>query len=109
MKEIQESLRLPTHRLKQDEPARWNSHTIHATEHLRAKNALGAYATEHSITQLTSNQLDLITKTVKALSPIEEITNSISTDEASASVIIPFIRACRGPSKIRVMIMVLEQ
>ena len=93
LKEIQESLRLPTHRLKQDEPTRWNSTQYMLQSILEQKMALGAYATEHSITQLTSNQLDLITKTVKVLSPIEEITNSISTDEASASVIIPFIRA----------------
>ena len=47
------------------------------------------------ISQLTSNQLDLVNKVISALSPIEEITRSISTDAASVSLIIPFIRVLR--------------
>ena len=54
--------------------------------------ALAAYVTECNISQLTSNQLDLVNKVIPALSPIEEITRSISTDAASISLIIPFIR-----------------
>ena len=55
--------------------------------------ALGAYmyATEHSIQHLTPNQIDLANKVIAVLSPIEEITKSISTDTTSSSVIIPFI------------------
>ena len=93
LKEIQESLGLPIHRLKQDEPTRWNSTLYMLRSILEQKMALGAYSTGHSITQLTSNQLDIISKVVAILSPIEEITNSISTAEASVSLIIPFIRA----------------
>ena len=59
------------------------------------KMALAAYVTECNISQLTSNQLDLVNKVIPALSPIEEITRSISTDAASISLIIPFIRVLR--------------
>ena len=56
--------------------------------------ALAAYATEYAIPQLhvTPNQLDLTSKVIAALHPIEEITKSVSADAASASLIIPFIR-----------------
>ena len=47
------------------------------------------------ISQLTSNQLDIINKVITVLTPVEEITQSISSDASSASVIIPFIRALR--------------
>ena len=54
-----------------------------------------AHTIEHmaSIVHLTSNQLDHINKGSTALSPFEEITKSISTDQSSASLITPFIRA----------------
>ena len=49
---------------------------------------------------LTPYQLDLIGKVIAVLNPIEEITKSISTDAASVSLIIPFIRALRRTLKI---------
>ena len=63
---------------------------------IEQKVALAAYATEYSIVQLTSHQLELATKVVSALSPIEEVTKSISADAASISVVLPFVRI---PSK----------
>ena len=54
--------------------------------------AIAAYASEYSIDQLSANQMDLMNKTMNALSPIEEVTKSISADAASISVIISFIR-----------------
>ena len=45
-----------------------------------------------SIVHLTSNQLDPINKASTALSPFEEITKSISTDQSSPSLKTPFIR-----------------
>ncbi len=54
--------------------------------------ALAAYATEYNIAQLSSNQVSLASKLVKVLTPIEEITKSISTSAASVSVIIPYVR-----------------
>ena len=56
------------------------------------KMALAAYSSEYGITQLSSHQLDLVNKIISALSPVEEITKSISAKAASVSAIIPFIR-----------------
>lgn len=97
LKEIQQNLGLAQHRLKQDEPTRWNS-TLYMLQMIKEqKMALAAYATEYAIPQLTPNQLDLTSKIITALHPIEEITKSVSTDAASASLIIPFIQTlCRS-------------
>ena len=55
--------------------------------------ALAAYCTETgSIQQLTPHQLELMRKCVDVLSPIEEITRSISSDLASISIVIPYIK-----------------
>ena len=89
---IQENLGLPQHRLIQDEPTRWNSSLYMLQRILEQKMAFAAYATEHMIIQLNSYQLELVAKIVAALSPIEEVTKSISTDAASISVVLPFVR-----------------
>ena len=94
LKEIQKNLGLAQHRLKQDKPTWWNS-TLYMLQTIKEqKMALAAYATEYAIPQLhvTPNQLDLTSKVIAALHPIEEITKSVSADAASASLIIPFIR-----------------
>ncbi len=97
LKQIQQSLSLPVHHLKQDEPTRWNSTLYMLMSVQEQKMALGAYCSDHghSISQLTANQLDIVNKAIVVLNPIEEITKSISTEQASASLIIPFIRALR--------------
>jgi len=92
LREIQESLNLPQHRLIQDEPTRWNSSLYMMQRILEQKAALAVYATEKSVIQLTSHQLDLAAKVVAVLSPIEEVTKSISADAAAISVIIPFVK-----------------
>ena len=95
LKEIQANLGIPQHHLKQDVPTRWNS-TLYMLQSVQEqKMALAAYSTEHDIPQLTSNQLDIINKVITVLTPVEEITQSISSDASSASVIIPFTRALR--------------
>ncbi len=38
LKQIQQSLNLPVHHLKQDEPTRWNFYSLHAGECARAEN-----------------------------------------------------------------------
>ena len=40
-------------------------------------------------------QMELISKIIKVLTPVGEITQSISSEVSSASVIIPFIRPLR--------------
>ena len=89
---IQQILGLPQHHLVEDELTRWNSSLYMLQRILEQKMSLAAYATEHSIVQLTSYQLELVTKIVAALSPIEEVTKSISADVASISVVLPFVR-----------------
>ena len=55
-----------------------------------------------SIVHLTSNQLDLINKAIPILSPFEEITKSISTDQSSPSLIAPFIRGFQNKGDMEV-------
>ena len=92
LREIQKNLSLPQHRLKQDEPTRWNSTLYMLQSITEQKMALAAYSSEYDIAQLSSYQLDLVNKIISTLTPIEEITKSISTNAASVSAIIPFIR-----------------
>ena len=54
--------------------------------------ALVAYATESDIPILSATQLDLVEKIIAALLCIDELTNSVSADSASVSVIIPFVK-----------------
>ena len=54
---------------------------------------LASYCAESGTTQqLTPYQLELMKKGVDILSPIEEITDSISADLASISIVNPYIR-----------------
>ncbi|XP_003389647.1 PREDICTED: zinc finger BED domain-containing protein 4-like [Amphimedon queenslandica] len=96
LKEIQSSLCLPQQRLKQDVSTRWNS-TLHMLQSIIAqKVVLAAYNTESDdIPQLSSHQLDIIDKIITVLKPVDDITKSISSEKASVSIIIPYIRALR--------------
>ena len=91
LRHIQENLSLPQHKLKQDEPTRWNSTLYMLQSIAEQKMALAAYSSENDIEQLSSYQLDLVNKIISALTPIEEVTKSISANAASVSAIIPFI------------------
>ena len=54
---------------------------------------LAAYAAENSgVQQLSSHQLDVMKRVIEILSPVEEITRSISADLAVISIVIPYIR-----------------
>lgn len=90
LKRIQQSLDIPQHKLKQDITTRWNS-TFYMLKSIQEQKM--ALAAENSgIQQLSSNQLDLLRKCIEILSPVEEVTRSISADLASISVIIPYVR-----------------
>ena len=94
LNEIQDKLSMDKHRLVQDEPTRWNSSLYMLQSIYTQKMALAAYATEYdSINMLTTHQLELVRKIIAVLEPVEEITKLISTDAASASVLIPLLRA----------------
>jgi len=59
---------------------------------LEQKMALAAYAAENDIPQLTANQLEIARKMVLILSTVEEITQAISKQTATLSMVIPMIR-----------------
>ena len=57
------------------------------------KMELAAYAAECSdIPQLSAHQLSIIDKVIKLLRSIKDITQTISSDNASASLVIPYVR-----------------
>ena len=89
---IQENLGLPQHTLKQDVSTRWNSTLYMIQSILEQKMALAAYAAENDIPQLTANQLEIARKLTLVLAPIEEITQAISKQTATLSMVIPFVR-----------------
>ena len=92
LREIQQSLGLAQHRLKQDQTTRWNSTFYMLQTIVEQKMALAAYATQFPIPVLSAHQLALATKVVAALGLIEEVTQSVSSDTASIPVVIPILR-----------------
>ena len=90
--QIQENLDLSKHKLIQDVSTRWNSTLYMVESILEQKMALAAYAAENNIAQLTPMQLEIARRMVLVLSPVEEITQSISKETATLSVVIPNIR-----------------
>ena len=93
LKDIQQSLAIPNHRLKQDEVTRWNSSLEMLKSIVEQKMALAAYGSDGTIPVLSACQLDTANKVIDVLTPIEEITKNISADDSSISVIIPLVRA----------------
>ena len=83
---------MPQHRLKQDEPNRWNSSLYMLQSIVEQKMAIAAYGSENDIMVLTQTQLDLANKVIKVLEPIKEITKSVSEQLACISVVIQLIR-----------------
>ena len=92
LRSIQERLEVPQHRLQQDVCTRWNSSLYMVKSVIEQKMSLAAYATETGIVTLSPTQLDLAEKIIAALSPVEELTKSISADCTSVSLIIPFVK-----------------
>ena len=93
---IQQSLGIPQHKLKQEVATRWNSTLYMYQSILEQKMALAAFSAENgSIQQLSAHQLGLVKKCVDILSPIEEVTCSISAELASISIVIPYIRVLK--------------
>ena len=93
LKDIQQSLGIPNHRLKQDEVTRWNSSLEMLKSIVEQKMALAAYGSDGAIPVLSAYQLDIANKVINVLTPVEEITKNISSDTAPISVIIPLVRA----------------
>ena len=93
LRKIQKNLKLPQHRLKQDEPMRWNSTLYMIQSIVEQKVAIAAYAADGAIPQLTAYQFDLAENVISTLNPIEEITRAVSYETACISVVIPIVRA----------------
>ena len=93
LKDIQKNLSLPQHNLKQDEPTRWNSSLYMIQSVVEQKMAIAAYGADGSIPVLSASQLDIATKVINTLTPIEEITRNISAEADSISQVIPLVRA----------------
>ena len=94
LKAIQLDLGLPQYCFKQDVAIRWNSTLYMLQSILSQKVALAAYSTEKDeIQHLSSHQLEIIQKVITVLKPVEDITQSISSEKA---IIIPYIRAPRS-------------
>ena len=58
---------------------------------LEQKAALAAYAADNNIQHLTANQLEMARRMVLVLSPVVEITQAISKETATLSIVIPHI------------------
>ena len=74
----------------------WNATVYMLQSILSQKVALAAYSTEkYEIQHLSSHQLEIIQKVITVLKPVEDIIQSISSEKASVSIIIPYVRALR--------------
>ena len=94
LKAIQLDLGLPQYCFKQDVAIRWNSTLYMLQSILSQKVAFAAYCTEKDeIQHLSSHQLEIIEKKRTVLKPVEDTNQSISSEKASVSIIIPYIRA----------------
>ncbi len=95
LKDIQTTLGIPHHRFKQDVITRWNSTLYMLQSIIAQKMALAAYNTENDdIPQLSIHQLEIMDKVIIVLKPVEDI-QSISSEAAAISIVIPFVKALK--------------
>ena len=95
LRQIQQQLDISEHKLKQDEPTRWNSTLYMLQSVVKQRMSLAAYGSDRSIPVLTATQLDIANKVINVLSPVEEITKGISKDTTCILMIIPSVRGLR--------------
>lgn len=81
-------------RLQQDVLTRWNSTVCMLQRLHEQKHALSAYVADSDLPSMfTGSQWKLVENMISLLGPFEEITQRISSSYASASYVIPSIRA----------------
>lgn len=91
LKTIQESLKLPVHKMIQDIVTRWNS-TYYMLERLyEQRKAVTMYAAEHDIPTLTVYSWGIVENIIRVLKPFEEITKQARSDEELISFVIPAV------------------
>ena len=65
---------------------------VYVTFCFRTEDGSCCIAAENEIPQLTANQLEIARKIVLVLIPVEEVTQAISKQTATLSIVIPLIR-----------------
>lgn len=89
---VQTGLGMPTKRLIQDVPTRWNSTFYMTASLLEQKSALSLYAADHQLpATLTASDWTLLEKINTILAPFEEITKQISFATSTVSEVIPSV------------------
>lgn len=92
--ELQVQLGQPQKRLQQDIATRWNSSFYMLQSLVEQKRTISAYAAEYELPcTLTNNQWKLAENMMVLLAPFEELTQQISSSNASASDVIPSVKA----------------
>lgn len=89
---VQLDLSMKPKKLIQDISTRWNSTFYMLERLLELKRPLCVYAAENDIPNLCTNQWQLLESVVKLLSPFEEITRLMSSNESVISEVIPSIK-----------------
>lgn len=96
LKNIQENLKLPTHKLIQDITTRWNS-TFYMLERLyEQRQAVTAYASEYDIPTLAAYEWSLVENILRVLQPFEEITKEASAEKEIISYVIPAVATLKS-------------
>ena len=67
LRQIQQQLDISEHKLKQDEPTRWNSTLYMLQSVVEQRMSLAAYGSDRSIPVLTATQLDIANKVINVL------------------------------------------
>jgi len=91
LKNIQENLKLPIHKLIQDVTTRWNSTFYMLSRLHEQRQAVTAYAAEKDIPSLTAMQWNMVENVIRVLQPFEEITKIASSDCETIGYVIPAI------------------
>lgn len=92
---LQSRMNMPTKKLVQDVPTRWNSSFAMLQSLLEQKQVLGAYAAEHDIPTLNVQQWTLVNNIIDTLGPFDDVTKEVSDRKTSAAVILPMLTMLR--------------
>ncbi|XP_025266719.1 zinc finger BED domain-containing protein 4-like [Camponotus floridanus] len=91
LKNIQESLKLPVHKLIQDVSTRWNATFYMLSRLHEQRQAVTAYAAEKDIPSLSAIQWNMVENVIRVLQPFEEMTKIASSDFETIGYVIPAI------------------
>lgn len=91
LRNIQENLKLPIHKLIQDITTRWNSTFYMLSRLHEQRQAVTAYAAERDIPTLTAIQWSMVENVIRVLQPFEEMTKITSSDCETIGYVIPAV------------------